>query len=36
MSLASGFYYNSARKVLSDNESYLLIYPEGSVVDIDP
>ncbi|KAL4497398.1 hypothetical protein ABPG72_011333 [Tetrahymena utriculariae] len=36
LALASGFYYNSARKVQNSTDSYLLIYPEGNVVDIDP
>lgn len=33
--LTSGFYFNSARKIHNQEYMYLLIYPEGSIVDID-
>ena len=35
MSLATGFFFNSARKVHNSENTYLLLYPEGNVVDVD-
>jgi hypothetical protein len=34
-SLATGFYFNSA-KIMNNAENYLLMYPEGTVVALDP
>lgn len=33
--LATGFYFNSA-KIMNNAENYLLLYPEGTVVTLDP
>jgi|JI6StandDraft_1071083.scaffolds.fasta_scaffold02350_6 hypothetical protein len=33
--LATGFYFNSA-KIMNNAENYLLMYPEGTVVSLDP
>ena len=36
MALCTGFFFNSARKLHNNENLYLLIYPEGSVVEVDP
>ena len=36
MSLTTGFFFNSARKLHNNENLYLLIYPEGNVVEVDP
>lgn len=35
MAITSGFYFNTARKLHNSDNMYMLIYPEGNVVDID-
>lgn len=35
LALCSGFYYNTARKMHNGEENYLMVYPEGTVVDVD-
>lgn len=36
LSLFTGFFFNSARKIINKDGSYILVYPEGNVVDVDP
>lgn len=36
LSLCSGFYYNTARMMHNAEGGYLMVYPEGTVVDMDP
>ncbi|CAK74068.1 unnamed protein product (macronuclear) [Paramecium tetraurelia] len=36
LSLCSGFYFNTARKMHNGEDTYLMVYPEGTVVDTDP
>lgn len=33
--MSSGFYYNTARKMHTGEDTYLMIYPEGTIVDVD-
>lgn len=33
--MAVGFYYNSA-KIMNNADHYILLYPEGTVVSMDP
>ena len=35
LALCTGFYFNTARKMHNAEDSYLMIYPEGTVVDMD-
>lgn len=35
LALCTGFYFNTARRMHNSEDSYLMIYPEGTVVDMD-
>jgi len=35
MALCTGFYFNTARRMANSEDSYLMVYPEGTIVTVD-